>query len=127
MNDKYTVINKKEPRGQSVAENGIPCTAKYCFAQLNRLSQDNEKLEARFKLLSDFTEDFTQQINRSIMTENHILIEKLHATDKLLTDLYEEINGNYIETLGRDDELAIACAEAELQLIKEIIDEVEKI
>lgn len=127
MNDKYHVINKKEPRGQSVAENGIPCTAKYCVAQLNRLSQDNEKLEARLKLLSDFTEDFTQQINRSIMTENHILIEKLHATDKLLTDLYEEINGNYIETLGRDDELAIACAEAELQLIKEIIDKVEKI
>lgn len=127
MNDKYIAINKKEPRGQSIAKNGIPCTAKYCVAQLNRLSQDNEKLEARLKLLSDFTEDFTQQINRSIMTENHILIEKLHATDKLLTDLYEEINGNYIETLGRDDELAIACAEAELQLIKEIIDRVEKI
>lgn len=127
MNDKYTVINKKEPHGQSVAENGIPYTAILCATQLNRLSQDNEKLEARLKLLSDFTEDFTQQINRSIITENHILIEKLHATDKLLTDLYEEINGNYIETLGRDDELAIACAEAELQLIKEIIDRVEKI
>ena len=125
--DKYTVINKKEPRGQSVAENGIPCTTKYCVTELNRLSQDNEKLEARLKLLSDFTEDFTQQINRSIMAENHILIEKLHATDKLLTDLYEEINGNYIETLGRDDELAIDCAEAQLQLIKEIIDKVEKI
>ena len=55
MNDRYTVINNEEPRGQSVAENGIPCTTKYCVAQLNRLSQDNEKLEARLKLLSDFT------------------------------------------------------------------------
>lgn len=72
-------------------------------------------------------EDFIQQINRSIMAENHILIEKLHATNKLLTDLYEEINGNYIETLERNDELAIARAEAQLQLIKEIIDKVEKI
>ena len=78
MNDKYTVINKNEPRGQSIAENGIPCTAKYCVAELNRLFQDNEKLEARLKLLSDFTEDFTQQINRSIMVENQILIAELH-------------------------------------------------
>ena len=127
MNDKYTVINRKEPRGQSVAENGIPCTTKYCVTELNRLSQDNEKLEARLKLLSDYTEYFTQQINRSIMTENHILTERLHAINKLLNDLYEEINGNYIETLGRDDELAIDCADAQLNLIKEIIDRVEKI
>ena len=127
MNDRYTVINNEEPRGQSVAENRIPCTAKYCVAQLNRLSQDNEKLEARLKLLSDFTEDFTQQINRSIMAENHILIEKLHATDKLLTDLYEGIDENYIETLGKNDELAIARAEAQLQLIKKIIDKMDEI
>lgn len=127
MNDRYTVINKEEPRGQSVAENGIPCTTKYCVTELNRLSQDNEKLEARLKLLSDFTEDFTQQINRSIMVENHILIEKLHATDKLLTDLYEGIDEYYTETLENNDELAIACADAQLQLIKKIIDKVEEI
>lgn len=127
MNDKYTVINRKEPRGQSVAENGIPCTTKYCVTELNRLSQDNEKLEARLKLLSDYTEYFTQQINRSIMTENHILTERLHAINKLLNDLYEGINWNYIETLGIDDELAIDCADAQLKLIKEIIDRVEKI
>lgn len=127
MNDKYTVINKKEPRGKSVAENGIPCTAKYCVAQLNRLSQDNEKLEARLKLLSDFTEDFIQQINRSIMAENHILREKSHAINNLLNDLYEGIDEYYTETLGRNDELVIARAYAQLQLITEIIDEVERI
>lgn len=118
MSDRYNVINKEEPHGQGVAENGIPCTAKYCVAQLNRLSQDNEKLEARLKLLSDYIEYFTQQINCSIMTENHILTERLHAINKLLNDLYEGINRNYIETLGRDDELAIDCADAQLQLIK---------
>ena len=127
MNDKYTVINKKEPRGQSVAENRIPCTAKYCVAQLNRLSQDNEKLEARLKLLSDFTEDFIQQINRSIMVENQILIAELNSIKKLLYDLYEGIDEYYTETLGRDDELAIACADAQLQLIKEIIDKMDEI
>lgn len=52
------------------------------------------------------------------MAENHILIETLHATNKLLTDLYEGIDEYYTETLGRDDELAIACADAQLQLIK---------
>lgn len=61
------------------------------------------------------------------MAENHILIETLHATNKLLTDLYEGIDEYYTETLGRDDELAIACADAQLQLIKKIIDRVEKI
>ena len=122
MSDRYNVINKEEPRGQSVAENGIPCNAKYCVAQLNRLSQDNEKLEARLKLLSDFTEDFTQQINRSIMAENHILIEKLHEINQLLIELY-----NYTQSIENNDELAIACADAQLKLIKEIIDKMEEI
>lgn len=47
MSDRYTVINKEEPRGQSVAENGIPCTAIHCVTQLNRLFRDNEKLELK--------------------------------------------------------------------------------
>lgn len=114
MNDRYTVINKEEPRGQSVAENGIPCTTKYCVTELNRLSQDNEKLEARLKLLSD--------LNRSIMAENHILIEKLHEINQLLIELY-----NYTQSIENNDELAVAHAEAQLQLIKKIIDKMEEI
>ena len=123
MNDRYTVINNEEPRGQSVAENGIPCTTKYCVAQLNRLSQDNEKLEARLKLLLDFV----QQINRSVMAENHILTEKSHEINNLLNDLYEAIDENYTERLENDDELAIIRAEAQLNLITSIIDEIERI
>ena len=61
------------------------------------------------------------------MAENHILIEKLHEINQLLIELYKEINGNYIETLERNDELAIACADAQLKLIKEIIDKMEEI
>ena len=127
MSDRYTVINKEEPLGQSVAENGIPCTAKYCVAELNRLFQDNENLETRLKLLSDFTEDFTQQINRSIMVENQTLITELHNIMKLLHDLYEGIDEYYTETLERNDELAIAYARAQLDLITKILDEVKKI
>lgn len=47
MGDRYTVINKEEPRGQSVAENGIPCTAIHCVTQLNGFFQINEKLELK--------------------------------------------------------------------------------
>lgn len=47
MSDRYTVINKEEPHGQSVAENGIPCTARHCVTQLNGLFRDNEKLELK--------------------------------------------------------------------------------
>ena len=95
--------------------------------QLVEEQKENENLEARLKLLSDFTEDFTQQINRSIMVENQILITELHSIKKLLYDLYEGIDEHYTETLENNDELAIACADAELQLIKEIIDKMEEI
>lgn len=95
--------------------------------QLVEEQKENENLETRLKLLSDFTEDFTQQINRSIMVENQILITKLNSIKKLLNDLYEGIDEYYTETLERNDELAIACADAQLQLIKEIIDKMEEI
>lgn len=83
----------------------------------------DEKLEARLKLLLDFT----QQINRSVMAENHILTEKSHEINNLLNDLYEAIDENYTERLENDDELAIIRAEAQLNLITSIIDEIERI
>lgn len=83
--------------------------------------------ETQLKEAYEFIEDFTRQINRSIMVENQILITELNNIKKLLNDLYEEINGNYIETLGRDDELSMNCAKSELDLITKILKEVEKI
>ena len=79
------------------------------------------------QLACEFIEDFTRQINRSILVENQILITELHSIKKLLYNLYEEIDEHYTETLENNDELAIACADAQLQLIKEIIDKVEEI
>lgn len=98
---------------------------KDCYSQVYKelVEAQDEKLEARLKLLLDFT----QQINRSVMAENHILTEKSHEINNLLNDLYEAIDENYTERLENDDELAIIRAEAQLNLITSIIDEIEKI
>lgn len=61
------------------------------------------------------------------MAENHVLVEKSHEINNLLNDLYEAIDENYTERLGNDDELAIIRAEAQLNLITSIIDEIERI
>ena len=79
------------------------------------------------QLAYEFIEDFIQQINHSILVENQILITELHSIKKLLYDLYEGIDEHYTETLENNDELAIACADAKLQLIKKIIDKMEEI
>ena len=75
----------------------------------------------------EFIEEFIQQINHSIMVENQTLITELHNIMKLLNDLYKGIDEYYTETLERNDELAIVRADAQLNLIKEIIDKVEEI
>lgn len=75
----------------------------------------------------EFIEGLTQQINRATLAENQILITELNSIKKLLNDLYEGIDEYYTETLENNDKLAIDCAEAQLKLIKEIIDRVEKI
>ena len=98
MNDKYTVINRKEPRGQSVAENGIPCTARSCVTQLNRLSQENKELR----------------------TKEIILKNKLN-------DLYEAIDEHYTENGKKNDNTAIIRAETELDLITKILNEYENL
>lgn len=95
--------------------------------QLKEEQEKNENLEVRLQLLSDFTEDFIQQINRSVMAENHVVTEKSHAIDNLLNDLYEAIDENYTERLENDDELGIIRAEAQLNLITSIIEEIERI
>jgi len=95
--------------------------------QLKEEQEKNKNLEVRLKLLSDFTEDFIQQINRSIMAENHMLTEKSHAVNNLLNNFYEAIDENYTERLSNDDELAIIRAEVQLSLITNIINEIEKI
>ena len=47
----YDVINKTEPRGQSVTYEGIPCTARTCVTRLNRLTEENEQLKSEINML----------------------------------------------------------------------------
>ena len=83
-----------------------------------KIDKISEKISEEYKK----QDEFTRQINRSILVENQILIEKLHEINQLLIELY-----NYTQSIENNDELAIARADAQLQLIKEIIDKVEKI
>ena len=42
---RYDVIYEKEPRGQVVTDNGIPCTARTCCTRLNWLEEENKQLK----------------------------------------------------------------------------------
>lgn len=127
MKIKYDVIDTEECRGQSVTENGIPCTARHWVTQLNMLSQENEKLIKKVKASNEIIDELMRSINCSLIKENRNLMTKLHNINKLLNDLYEGIDEHYTETLENNDELAVVRAETELKLITKILEEVEKI
>lgn len=95
--------------------------------QLVEEQEKNSELEEQLIALLDSIKTFTQHINRSVMAENYMLTEKSHAINNLLNDLYEAIDENYTERLENDDELGIIRAEAQLNLITSIIDEIERI
>ena len=95
MIDKYTVINKEDPYKQSIAVNGIPCTARCSVDTLNRLTEENYRLSVMIQLFNE-----------------------------LLNNLFKELN--YAKASSKR-EIDIACAYAQLRLITEIIDEVERI
>jgi hypothetical protein len=86
-------------------EKSIPITCQ----QLEEEHEKNKKLEENYyKISAD-------------------LMQKLRAINRTLNDLHEEIDKKYTTLENSNEELAIACADAQLQLIKEIIDKVEKI
>lgn len=86
-------------------EKSIPITCQ----QLEEEHEKNKKLEENYyKISAD-------------------LMQKLRAINRTLNDLHEEIDKKYTTLENSNEELAIACADAQLQLIKEIIDRVEKI
>lgn len=99
MSDRYTVINQEEPLGQSVAEKGIPCTARYCVTQLNRLYQENEKLglemirlESKLKSIEFVLKCNENKLNKKF-SKKETPIGKLVVYEQLqlLAELKEEI------------------------------------
>lgn len=62
---QYDVIDKEEPRGQSVTYNRILCTARHCCTNLNRLTEENEQFKSTIKdvveLLSEEVDLFSDK------------------------------------------------------------------
>lgn len=99
MSDRYTVINKEEPRGQIVAENGIPCTAIHWVTQLNGLFSDNEKLElkiigleSKLKSIESVLKCNERKLDKELSKkETHIEKLVVYGQLGLLAELKEEI------------------------------------
>lgn len=68
-----------------------------------------------------------EYIIKNLMYESIMNVIRIYENLIEKIDLYEGIDEYYTETLERNNELAVARADAELQLIKKIIDKVEKI
>ena len=58
----YDVIDKEEPRGQSVSYQGIPCTARHCCTNLNRLTEENEQLNEENERLQKNMENLQEVV-----------------------------------------------------------------
>lgn len=91
------------------------------------LQIENEKLIKKVEASSEIIDELGRSINRLLIKDNRNMRIKIQNTTKLLNDLYEAIDEHYTKTLENNDGLAPVRAEAELQLIKKIIDKVEKI
>ncbi len=98
MSDRYNVINQEEARGQSVAENGIPCTARHCVTQLNRLFHDNEKLElkiigleSKLKSIEFVLKCNEKKLDKELFKKAHIGKLVVNGQLGLLAELKKEI------------------------------------
>lgn len=87
-----------------MAEKGIPCTARFCATQLNRLSRENEKLEKETTILKDKLKSinfvlkcYNSELNKDLFKENSlfekvVIYEKLELLEKLKEEIEEIIN-----------------------------------
>lgn len=95
---RFTVIDREEPRGQSVAEKGIPCTARHCCTRLNRLTEENEQLQ----------KDCTALIcnNQEYRKENEQLKTQLQNTSDQRDEFHRGAreNANRVGELEKENE-----------------------
>ena len=91
---RYTVIDREEPKGESVAEDGLPCTARYCSIILNNLIEENEHLKMEYKdLKSRF--DNTDTFETNLLIENEELKEENNYLKRILKYIVYEIESEY--------------------------------
>ena len=84
----YDVIDKEEPRGQSVSYQGIPCTAKHCCTNLNRLTEENDQLRKENKRLKERNDELEESSAFIIeqREENKQLKEQVQILKKEVRD-----------------------------------------
>lgn len=78
-NKRYDVIYEKEPRGQVVTDNGIPCTARTCCTRLNRLEEENKELKEENKhikhTIKTMMENERTELGRSVLKQLYEAIQ----------------------------------------------------
>lgn len=90
---------------------------------LEKEYKKNRKLKNHYKS----SMNLVQEINHSVLEKNSTLTKRLYEISQLLIELYKEINKNCIQSIENNDELAIVRTKTELDLVKKILDEVDKI
>ena len=73
---RFTVIDMEEPRKQSVAEKGIPCTARHCCTRLNRLTEENEQLKKAEKRLYKYFRKCFDNVSEQGFQETWEVVKK---------------------------------------------------
>ena len=102
---RFTVIDKEEPRKQSVAEKGIPCSARHCCTRLNRLTEENEQLKQDGFYWSQTAEARRKEIDK-LRKDNNILKQQrdylFDVIDEVLPHSGSTTAYNRMKDIGAD-------------------------
>ena len=91
-NKRYDVIYEKEPRGQVVTDNGIPCTARTCCTRLNRLEEENTRLKERNNRQCKQLDDLCRLIEEKDWRALTDILDDFKRNDEQLQKEWREYN-----------------------------------
>lgn len=101
------------------------CHQQVC-QQLVEEQEKNKRLNTEIEGLNSAIDKLGQSINRLLVKENQNLSTKVQHTSKFLNTLYEAIDEHYTEVSENNDYIDAIRAKAQLKLITQIIDEVDR-
>lgn len=91
MIDKYTVIDKEDPFKQSVAVNGVPCTARCSVTTLNSLTQENHRMSVMIQEFNKLLNDLFNKLNNAkASSKREIDIACAYAQLRLIAEIIDE-------------------------------------
>ena len=108
-NKRYDVIYEKEPRGQVVTDNGIPCTARTCCTRLNRLEEENKELKAKVDDKEIAVEVETEKLMQKVFNLINAKI-KLYSHKPVSAPISQPMSVNFdadVDRLARLSELEL--------------------